>query len=206
MLAQPFLHALAVRAGHRDGSFPSARRFDSVDCDHRERRLGRVDRARVSSVRGEHELIADPLQRGASGEAMIAAAEARRSVRLARTNAGFDSLHRDDRFPGCSPAARTRRLGRRGRWCKSSHPDQATVSRTGRSATNAVVKVRFLPVVRRQATTSHRLVDPGSGASTPATRVRFLPVVPPGCSSGVRARARGARGRWCDSSHPDQDC
>ena len=25
-----------------------------------------------------------------------------------------------------------------------------------------------------------------------------------GCSSGVRARGRGPRGRWCDSSHPDE--
>ena len=26
-----------------------------------------------------------------------------------------------------------------------------------------------------------------------------------GCSSGVRARGRGPRGRWCDSSHSDDD-
>ena len=34
--------------------------------------------------------------------------------------------------------------------------------------------------------------------------VRFRPGALSGCSSGVRARGRGPRGRWCDSSHSDR--
>ena len=48
-------------------------------------------------------------RRGASGEATVVAPDARRPVRLARTNAGFESLHRDCRkkYWGCQKTGGT---------------------------------------------------------------------------------------------------
>ncbi len=99
----PVTDALPTQSvlAHDRGSYPPIGRFDSVDCD-----ASAVPRVRR----------------------WLVALTALRSVRLARTNVGFDSLHRD--FSGCSsalfqpPAASDARGPHpRGHRCNPGRPD-----------------------------------------------------------------------------------
>lgn len=74
-------------------------------------------------------------------------------------------------------------------------------------AASTLGRAKKLLLVRRGASGEAMIVAPVARAvrSLCANErgVRFPPPRPSGCSSGVRARGRGPRGRWCDSSHSD---
>lgn len=90
------------------------------------------------------------ISRGASGEAMTH-----------RGGSAMSPFGRHERTLGSIPSTATRRRRPIARGARSRGREHAIVPRTGRSATNAVVRVRFLPVVPGNSRVARRAVRCG---------------------------------------------